>query len=372
MKQKLSKLIKGETVLVISFVLAVVSCFLVVPSKEYINYIDFRVLAILFMLMAVIGGLRELGAFKRVAVFLLDKVKNVRQLMLVLVLICFFTSMLITNDVALITFVPFSIMVLKLADRQDKLIKLIVLETIASNLGSMLTPVGNPQNLYIFSNYNMALSEFISAILPYCLTSLILILVLILTDKSGSDSIYTLKIEKEEVGHLKLKIVYYCSLFALCLGVVIFGLDYKVVFIFVTILVTIMNYRLILKIDYSLLFTFIFFFVFIGNLGNIEAIRDGLTNIITGNEFGMSVLFSQVFSNMPATMLLSEFTTNSKALLVGVNVGGLGTLIASMASLISYKFYANEEGALKLKYLKKFTEVNLMFMFILVVIYYII
>ena len=367
---RISCFIKGEVVLIVSFVLALISCFFVKPSAEYAKYIDFRVLAILIMLMAVVAGMRSIGVFEKLARALINKVKNVRQLVLMLVLMCFFSSMFITNDVALITFVPFSIMALSMANRRDKLISLVVLETVAANLGSMLTPIGNPQNLFIYTCYEMSLVEFIKIILPYCISSLILIVVVILFDKNGKDAIEKISFQenKENDKCFSLKLAYYIALFIVCIGVVVFKWDYIICFIAVLVFVAIMNYKLLVKVDYSLIFTFVFFFVFIGNLGNIEIIRTSLQNTIAGNEMGISILLSQVFSNVPTAMLVSGFTQNYAGLLVGVSIGGLGTLIASMASLISYKIYAKEKDANGFKYLKEFTAVNILFMFILVVI----
>ncbi len=288
------------------------------------------------MLMLVVSGLTNIGFLDDVAARLTGKVKNFRQLYLVLVLLCFFSSMFINNDVALITFVPFSIRTLKYCKQEKKLILVIVMETVAANLGSMFTPIGNPQNLFIYANYNMSLEQFVKIIFPYSLVSVFILVVLI---------------------------------FAGALLVVVFKLDYRIVTPIVIILLAIQNYRLLAKVDYSLLFTFVFFFIFIGNLGNITPIKDVLTTVVQGNEFALGVSVSQIFSNVPATMLLSGFTKNYAPLLLGVNVGGLGTLIASMASLISYKFYANEDNAQKLKYLAAFSIINILFMVILVVIY---
>ena len=367
MKEKIKKYVKSEIVLVIAALLAIISSIIVPPSAEYIDYIDVRVLAILIMLMAVVAGFSDIGVFKKMAIALLGKVSNIRQLKLVLVLVCFFSSMLITNDVALITFVPFSIMVLNIANRKEDILNLVILETIAANMGSMLTPLGNPQNLFIYANYEMNLIEFLMIMLPYSIVALVLLVIIICVDKSGSDKITAISIS-HEVNNFKAKLLFYMVLFAVCLYVVISGADYRWAFIVVMALVAIFNYKMILKVDYNLIFTFIFFFVFIGNLGNIDVIREWLVDIIGGNELSVSIILSQVFSNVPATMLISGFTNDYKTMLVGVNIGGLGTVIASMASLISYKFYMNEEGSSSLKYIKYFTILNIFFMVILVVI----
>lgn len=172
---KVKNFIKNEIVLIISFVLAVASAFFVTPNKGYFEYIDFRTLGLLFCLMAVMAGLNSLGVFKFIAEKMLSKVKSITGISLILSLLCFFSSMVITNDVALITFVPFTVTVLKLSDKMNRLIWLVTIETIAANLGSMLTPIGNPQNLYLFSAFNMSMGDFITTILPYALLSFILV-----------------------------------------------------------------------------------------------------------------------------------------------------------------------------------------------------
>lgn len=361
--------LKKETVLVISLFLAIISMLFVFPNKEYINYIDFRVLCVLFMLMLVVCALNNIGFLDRIAKKLISKVLNFRQLYIVLVLLCFFSSMFITNDVALITFVPFTINVLSCCKMKKKMIRVIVMETIAANLGSMLTPIGNPQNLFIYSNYNMDIKSFFIIMLPYATSALILIIALIIFDKDGKSKIESIPNIIVDTPRYGLKVFYFLALFALALLVVVFKFDYRIITPIVVLLVVIINYRLLFKVDYSLLMTFVFFFIFIGNSGQIESIKETLILLVNGNEFAFGLTLSQIFSNVPATMLLSGFTKNNIPLLIGVNIGGLGTLIASMASLISYKFYANEQNSKKLNYLLEFTILNILFMTILVVIY---
>lgn len=355
--QNVKKFIKGEIVLVLSFVLAVASCFIVVPNKEYIDYIDFKTLALLFSLMAVTAGLNKIGVFSLMAEKLLKYVKRFSSLSVVLCLLCFFSSMLITNDVALITFVPFTLIILNLIGRKDKAIILITLETVAANLGSMATPIGNPQNLYLFSKYEMGMSDFFSAILPFAAVSLVMVTVW---------AIFTGK-EKVEINREKTdfkfdaKIIIYAVLFVIAL-LSVFRVVHFLILLGITVVCLLVFDRKIFKdIDYSLLLTFVFLFVFIGNLGNIPAISNFLKNTVVNREIAVGIISSQVFSNVPAAILLSNFTENVKALLVGVNLGGLGTLIASMASLISFKLVAKEGINVK-KYILVFTLVNVAFL----------
>lgn len=355
---KVKEFIKNEIVLILSFVLAVISAFFVSPNKGYFEYIDFRTLGLLFCLMAVMAGLNSIGVFKFVAEKMLSKVKSISGLSLILGLLCFFSSMIITNDVALITFVPFTITALKLSGKTDKLIWIVTVETIAANLGSMLTPIGNPQNLYLFSAFNMSIGDFLITILPYALLSLVLVIVsCIITGKGETDSNST----ENRYEFSKLHIGIFIALFTLSLLTVFRVVPYNVTVIVTIIALLIFDRKTILKIDYSLLFTFVFLFIFIGNLGEIKPISDFLKSIVNGNEVIVGVVSSQVFSNVPAAILLSKFTENAKDLLVGVNLGGLGTLIASMASLISFKFIAKEKVSTG-KYILTFTVVNIVFL----------
>lgn len=355
---KVKEFLKSEIVLIISFILAVISAFLITPSKAYIDYIDFRTLGLLFCLMTVMAGFNRLGIFKFVAEKMLSKIKSINGLSLILGLLCFFSSMFITNDVALITFVPFTVTALKLSGKMDKLIWIVTIETVAANLGSMLTPIGNPQNLYLFSAFHMSLGDFILTILPYALLSLILILIsCMFTGKGTIDAQST----KSSNDFSKLHICVYSILFLLALLTVFRVIPYIVTVLITVAVIVIFDRKVILKVDYSLLFTFIFLFIFIGNLGEIKPISDFLKNIVNGNEVLVGVLSSQIFSNVPATILLSKFTENAKDLLIGVNLGGLGTLIASMASLISFKFVAKEKVSTG-KYILIFTIMNIVFL----------
>ena len=355
---KIFTFLKKEIVLTVSFVLAIISMIFVTPNEKYFDYIDFRTLGLLFSLMTVMAGFNKMGVFKVIAEYLLNKVNTMRGVTLSLVLLCFFSSMIITNDVALITFVPFTIVLLKLADKQSRAIYVVTLETIAANLGSMLTPIGNPQNLYLFPAYNMNISDFFKTILPYALISLVMLVCCSLF--SGKSPIVYNE-NREELNFDKRLIAMYIALFAIALLSVFRVLNYLILLAVVIVFVLIFDRKVLLKVDYSLLFTFIFLFVFIGNLGNISQINGWLSSIVNGNEVPVGVLASQVFSNVPATILLSGFTNNATDLMIGVNIGGLGTLIASMASLISFKFIQKENVSIA-KYFGLFTLFNVLFL----------
>ncbi len=355
---KVKEFVKNEIVLIISFILAIVSAFFVVPSAKYFEYIDFRTLGLLFCLMVVMAGLNGLGIFKFIAEKMLSKVKSVAGLSIILGLLCFFSSMIITNDVALITFVPFTVTALKLSSKMDKLIWIVTVETVAANLGSMLTPIGNPQNLYLFSAFDMSIGDFIVTILPYALLSLILIVISCFF--TGKGEIGTQNADNK-TSFSKLHIGVYSVLFIIALLTVFRVIPYVITLLITIVVVLILDRKVLLKVDYSLLFTFVFLFIFIGNLGEIRPISDFLKSVVNGNEVVVGVVSSQVFSNVPATLLLSKFTANARDLLIGVNLGGLGTLIASMASLISFKFVAKEKVGTG-KYILTFTVVNIVFL----------
>lgn len=356
--EKIKNFCKSEPVLIISFLLAAVSAFVITPDADYLGYIDFRTLALLFCLMAVMAGLGRLGVFRVFAQKLLKGVSSVRALTLVFCLLCFFSAMLITNDVALITFVPFTVEALRISGKKEKLIPIVVLETVAANLGSMLTPIGNPQNLYLFSAFEMSMGDFVSAVLPYTVLSLILTVAFALF--SGKEKISAAASASEDnipAG----KAAVYGILFAVSLLTVFKVIPYPVTLAVTAATLLIADRKTLLKVDYSLLLTFVFLFIFIGNLVNIAPVSAFLKKIVIGNEVLAGIAASQVFSNVPAALLLSGFTDNAKALLIGVNLGGLGTLIASMASLISFKL-AVKENIKAGRYLLVFSAVNVIFL----------
>ena len=364
---------KKETVLCIALVLAVISSFVVTPDRGYIEYIDFRTLAILFCLMSVMAGLQKIGVFQWIAEGLLKKVRNMGALVLILVMLCFGFSMLITNDVALITFVPFTFTVMKLLDREQRekrIIPVVVMQTIAANLGSMLTPIGNPQNLYLYGKAGLSVGEFLLLMLPYTLLSAVLLLGWCMWQGKGGGA--SLQITFAQQTGLKGKekpLVCYLLLFLVSLLVVAHVIPYGIALAAVVVVVFVVDKKVLAKVDYSLLLTFVGFFIFIGNMGRIPAFNDLLQQIVGGNELVTAIVSSQVISNVPAALLLSGFTGDYQALIVGTNLGGLGTLIASMASLISYKFMAQEEKDRKGAYLAYFTVANICFLVPLVILY---
>ena len=369
---KIYLFIKNETVLSIAAILAIISSFIVKPDINYLGYIDFRTLALLFCLMAVMAGLQKTGVFNMLAESLLKCVHGIKSLTFILVMMCFFFSMLITNDVALITFVPFTFTVLNIVDKSVKnklIIPVIVMQTIAANLGSMLTPIGNPQNLYLQGISGLGVGEFILLMLPYAAISFLLLSIWILVRREKG----RIKINFKERVHIgdKKKIMIYLISFAVCLLTVARLIDYRITLLIIIALISAADYKIFAKVDYTLLLTFIAFFVFIGNVGRIPVFEDYLRSVIDSRECITGVLSSQLISNVPAALLLSGFTDNFKQLIIGVNLGGLGTLIASMASLISFKLLGRENKALRGRYFIYFTVSNILFLAVLLAVYYI-
>ena len=344
MIKKLISFFQKDAVLTVSFFLAVLSCFFCPPGPQYLGYLDFHTLILLFCLMLIVAGLRECGVFDWLGTSLLRHVNSERMVALLLISLCFFCSMLITNDVALITFVPFGILLLRMCHMEQKKILLVTFMTMAANLGSMFTPIGNPQNLYLYSLSGLSLLHFLLMMLPYTLGAAVLFLICIFLFFSGKK--ISVSLEKKAITHPR-QIAVFAALFFCCILTVAKLLPHSIL-----LLIMIAG-------------TFVFFFLFIGNMKQMAALRIYLEQMITGHERLLSVLTSQIISNVPAAMLLSGYTKEIPELIVGTNLGGLGTLIASMASLISYRQITAADASCRKKYILVFTVFNLVFLAIL-------
>ena len=353
--------IRREPVLLIAALAALLSCFFVPPDAEYLGYLDLRTLALLYCLMTVVAGLRQAGLFTHLAHMLCLKAGSVRAMGLLLVLMSFFSAMLITNDVALLTFVPFAVVVLGMAERKRELIHIVVLQTVAANLGSMLTPVGNPQNLYLFSHYDLSIADFFRMTFPIWALSLLLIVLCCLFLPGERLTVFI----GEEPGMDRRALALYLALFVVCLLVVLRLIGWPLMLLIVLAVLLVLDRKTLGKADFMLLLTFVAFFVFAGNLARMEAVDRLLRRLLTGREYLTALLASQVISNVPAALLLSGFTDQARALLLGVNIGGLGTPIASLASLISLKLYSHADEAHTGRYLLEFTLVNLLLLLLL-------
>ena len=361
-KSSFIEFLKRECVLVIAVTLAILSSFISIPK---LSYIDFKVLILLFNLMVVVAAFKELKVLDSIAIGLLKKCNTYTSISLALVFITFISSMIVTNDVALITFVPLSIVIARKAN--INVLKIVIFQTLAANLGSSFTPMGNPQNLFIYSFYNLSPIDFFKITLPIVVLAVLFLVLLVFKDKKMN-----LSLDLEDVKIDNKRDVYlFGGLFLIILLSVFHVIDYKVTFLITIVMVLILNKKLFSQVDYSLLITFIGFFIFVGNISTMDVVKNFMEGILNSpkSTFLASVLSSQVISNVPATMLLSGFTDHFKELLLGVNIGGMGTLIASLASVISYKIYASEFG--NDNYMKSFTFYNILGLVIFVPIAYI-
>ncbi|CED93912.1 SLC13 family permease [Romboutsia ilealis] len=350
-KSSFIEFLKKECVLVIAVTLAILSSFISIPKM---SYIDFKVLILLFNLMVVVAAFKELKVLDSIAIRLLKKCNTYTSISLALVFITFISSMIVTNDVALITFVPLSIVIAKKAN--INVLKIVIFQTLAANLGSSFTPMGNPQNLFIYSFYNLNPIDFFKITLPIVILAVLFLVLLVCKDKK-----INLSLDLEDVKIDNKRDVYlFGGLFLIILLSVFHVIDCKVTFLITIIMILLLNKKLFSQVDYSLLITFIGFFIFVGNISTMDLVKNFMEGILGSPQstFLSSILSSQVISNVPATMLLSGFTNHFKELLLGVNIGGMGTLIASLASVISYKIYTSEFK--NENYMKYFTFYNIL------------
>ncbi|MDP4143993.1 MAG: SLC13 family permease [Bacillota bacterium] len=349
--------LKNEKVFSISLFLAIFTCFFIRPQ---ISYINFKVLVLLFNLMIIISAFENLKVMDRIALEILSKCKNSRTVSLVFIIVTFFASMLVTNDVALLTFVPLCIFTFKMA-KVDSM-KTIIIQTLAANIGSSLTPMGNPQNLFLYTQYNLNVMQFFSVTIPFVILGMLWLLLL---NKRVLRKEIKLTLEIVHIEDRKRTIIYFVLFLLIVFSV--FGLiDYKYTFLATVLCIVFMDKHLVKEVDYFLLATFICFFIFIGNISNIEFIQEYLKHFLQRPNipYFSSILLSQIVSNVPCSILVSGFTDNWREVILGVNIGGMGTLIASLASLISYKIYMNEHKEKNKIYLNKFSLYNFVSLFV--------
>jgi Na+/H+ antiporter NhaD/arsenite permease-like protein len=356
---------RKETVLSISIIFALLSCLFVTPSSTYFSYIDWNTLALLFSLMAIMKGLQKANFFVCMANLFLKKIKTTRTMLFILVFLPFIFSTIITNDVALIAFVPFGLTILQIAGQEHLIVPQVVLQTVAANLGSMLTPMGNPQNLYLYNKSGMEFGEFCRLMFPYVLAAAICLAFVIVLIKPVRISGISLS---AELGSTKTLLCYAVG-FVLCLFGIFKLLSPVIIAAAVAVALHIYDRKLLVSIDYSLLGTFFAFFIFVGNVAKIEGVQNFLASILEGRIEVVAVLVSQIISNVPASLLLSGFTSQWQGLIIGCNLGGLGTLIASMASLISYKIVVKEYPEQRKRYFRCFTLLNICFLIFLFLLY---
>lgn len=360
------KFMKRNTVLCVAALAAIITCFIVPPSKEYLGYFDFKTLACLFLTLAVICALKNIKFFTILARKIVMLTGNLRVLSLALVYITFIGSMLIANDMALITFLPLGFFALQVTHNEKHMAYVFILQNISANLGGMLTPFGNPQNLYLYSHFNIPTGEFTAIMLPPFLLAVAMLTVACLLLRPTP-----LSIDKEFPEPLNIKkTILYLALFAFSIIIVFRLIPYWIGLIVIPAVLLFADRKALKSVDYALLLTFVMFFIFAGNMSRIGAVKDFVSGLLGKSTLLVSVASCQCISNVPSAILLSQFTDNYRELLLGVNIGGTGTLIASLASLITFSEYKKLYPGHSRQYFLLFTLLNTIFLLALTVISY--
>ena len=361
MAKTFSDFLKKNIVMEIALLLAVVTSFIVKIDKQYLSYFDFKTLTCLFCVLAVVCALKNINFFYMLASKIVKAFRNIRLSVLALVYITFIGSMLIANDMALLTFLPLGFLVLTQTNKQKYMAFTFIMQNIAANLGGMLTPFGNPQNLYLYTKFNIKNLEFLKIMAPPFILSVLLITVCCFIFVKPEELVF----EEENLTVEKKRGVIYLILFALAIAIVFRTVPYWIGLILIPAALLILDRNALKSVDYPLLLTFVFFFIFSGNMARIDVVRDFFSFLLNKSTLIFSSLSCQVISNVPSAILLSQFTKNYRSLLLGVNIGGVGTLIASLASLITFREYVKHNEGQAFLYIKKFSLYNFSFFIIL-------
>lgn len=353
--------VRKNTVMVIAFFAAAMTTIFVPIDAQYIGYFDFKTLTCLFCVLSVVCALKDIRFFYMLARRIVHLFRNARLSILALVYITFIGSMLIANDMALLTFLPLGYLVLATTGKEKYMPFTFIMQNIAANLGGMLTPFGNPQNLYLYTKFSIPNAEFVSIMAPPFALAVALItascLIFVKPD--------ALEVPDEEISLPPLKTALYLALFALAIVIVFRGIPYWIGLVVIPLVLLFADRKALLEVDYPLLLTFVFFFIFAGNMGRIDAVRSFFSSLLEKDTLTFSTLSCQFISNVPSAILLSQFTDNYRALLVGVNIGGVGTLIASLASLITFREYVKHNPGKAGSYIAQFSAFNFSFLFVL-------
>lgn len=353
---------KKNAVMLIAFAAALITSLFVPVDKEYIGYFDFKTLSCLFCVLAVVCALKDINFFFVIARKIVHFFKTARMSILALVYITFIGSMLIANDMALLTFLPLGFLVLSSTGKQKYMAFTFIMQNIAANLGGMLTPFGNPQNLYLYTKFNIPNGEFMGIMAPPFILSVVLITLCCIIFVKNEP----LMISDEKIELDGKRTALYLALFALAIAIVFRGIPYWIGLIIIPAVLFFADRHALESVDYPLLFTFVFFFIFAGNMARIDAVRNFFSALLSKNTLLFSALSCQCISNVPSAILLSQFTGNYVELLIGVNVGGVGTLIASLASLITFREYVKHDPRSTRRYIAEFSAFNFGFLIILI------
>lgn len=355
---------KKNAVMLIALIAALITMIFIPPDSEYLSYFDFKTLTCLFCTLLVICALKNIRFFYMLAHKIVQLFKNTRACVLALVYVTFLGSMLLANDMALLTFLPLGYIVLETTGKKKLMAFTFIMQNIAANLGGMLTPFGNPQNLYLYTKFQIPTGEFMGIMAIPFLTSVALItLCCFLFVKPES-----VQIHEEDIRPQPIRTVIYLVLFALSIIVVFRVVHYVVGLIVIPLVILCMDKKAFKKVDYPLLLTFVFFFIFAGNMSRIEVVRQLFSGLLQKNTLLVSIVSCQCISNVPSAILLSQFTGNYRGLLLGVNIGGVGTLISSLASLITFREYVKRNPGKGGRYIAIFSAFNFSFLLILTLI----
>lgn len=357
---QLKKFTKKNAVMIIAAFAAIITAFIIPPDEKYLEYFDFKTLACLYSVLAVVCALKNINFFYMLARKIIYYFKTAKIAILVLVYITFIGSMLIANDMALLTFLPLGYILLKATGKEKYLGFTCIMQNIAANLGGMLTPFGNPQNLYLYTKFHIPIGEFMYIMAPPFVISIVLITVCCLFIKAEP-----LEIEDEKIRLSSWRTIVYLALFALSIAIVFRGVSYIVGLVVITLSLIVLDRKALKSVDYPLLLTFVFFFIFAGNMARIDVVRNFFSFLLEKSTLLFSILSCQVISNVPSAILLSQFTDNYRDLLLGVNIGGAGTLIASLASLITFREYVKHNPGKTGQYILWFSVFNFGFVIIL-------
>ncbi len=358
--QRIKSFLKKNIVMVIAFVVALITCFFVPIDREYVGYFDLKTLSCLFCVLAVVCALKNINFFYMLARKVVQFFKTTRMSILAIVYITFIGSMLIANDMALLTFLPLGYFVLATTHKEQYMAFTFIMQNVAANLGGMLTPFGNPQNLYLYTKFNIPTGEFMTIMAPPFVLAIVIITICCLCVKSEP-----LEIKDEKIELVPWRTVVYMLLFALSIAIVFRTIPYWIGLVVIPVAMLFLDRKALKMVDYPLLLTFVFFFIFAGNMGRIDVVREFFGGLLEKNTLIYSILSCQFISNVPSAILLSQFTTNYHDLLLGVNIGGAGTLIASLASLITFREYIKHNPGVTMQYIGMFSAVNFGFVIVL-------
>ena len=361
LSERILAFVKKNAVVCIALAAAIITSFIIPVDKEYVGYFDYKTLTCLFCVLAVVCALKNINFFYMLARKVVQLFKTARMSVLALVYITFIGSMLIANDMALLTFLPLGYFVLTTTKKEKYMAFTFIMQNIAANLGGMLTPFGNPQNLYLYSKYEIPNLEFMAIMAPpFILSVAIITLCCIIFVKPEP-----LSLSDERIVLSPWRTVVYLLLFALSIVIVFRGIPYWIGLIVIPIALLILDRKALGMVDYGLLFTFVFFFILAGNKARIDDVRNLFSMLLEKSTLLFSVISCQCISNVPSAILLSQFTENYQDLLVGVNIGGVGTLIASLASLITFREYVKHNPGKTGYYIGLFSLFNFGFLIIL-------